>query len=42
MAKDVDATLREVVSVQGGLDADESAAYVKRLSTDRRYARDVY
>ncbi len=42
MAKDVDAALREVVSVQGGLDAEESAAYVKRLSTDRRYARDVY
>lgn len=42
MAKDVDATLREVVAVHGGLDADDASAYVKRLTTDRRYARDVY
>ncbi|AEE45393.1 bifunctional nitrate reductase/sulfite reductase flavoprotein subunit alpha [Cellulomonas fimi] len=42
MAKDVDATLREVVAVHGGLDADGASAYVKRLTTDRRYARDVY
>lgn len=42
MAKDVDATLREVVAVHGGLDADDAAAYVKRLSSERRYARDVY
>lgn len=42
MAKDVDAALREVVAVHGGLDADDAAAYVKRLSAERRYARDVY
>ncbi|NKY41309.1 diflavin oxidoreductase, partial [Cellulomonas septica] len=42
MAKDVDTALREVVSVHGGLDADDAAAYVKRLSSERRYARDVY
>jgi sulfite reductase (NADPH) flavoprotein alpha-component len=42
MAKDVDATLREVVAVHGGL-ADEAAhAYVDGLARSRRYLRDVY
>jgi len=42
MAPDVDAALRDVVARHGGLDASDAAAYVKRLSADRRYARDVY
>jgi sulfite reductase (NADPH) flavoprotein alpha-component len=42
MAKDVDAALREIAAVHGGL-ADEAAhAYVDALARTRRYARDVY
>jgi NADPH-dependent sulfite reductase flavoprotein alpha-component len=39
MAKDVDAALREVIAVHGGVDAD---AYVEALSKAKRYRRDVY
>ncbi|MCC2323036.1 bifunctional nitrate reductase/sulfite reductase flavoprotein subunit alpha [Cellulomonas xiejunii] len=42
MAPDVDAALRDVVQRHGGLDASATAAYVKRLTAERRYARDVY
>lgn len=42
MAPDVDAALRDVVARHGGLGSDEAAAYVKRLTAERRYARDVY
>ncbi|MFJ9869298.1 molybdopterin-dependent oxidoreductase [Streptomyces sp. NPDC101165] len=42
MAKDVDQALREIATVHGGLDEAEAAAYVKQLTTDKRYVRDVY
>lgn len=42
MAKDVDAALKQVVAEQGGKSADEAAAYVARLASDKRYLRDVY
>jgi len=42
MAKDVDTALRDVVTTHGGLPADQAAAYVKRMTTEGRYARDVY
>ncbi|WP_238889246.1 bifunctional nitrate reductase/sulfite reductase flavoprotein subunit alpha [Achromobacter insuavis] len=42
MAKDVDAMLRQVVAEHGGLDADAAAAYVARMTADKRYVRDVY
>ncbi|KUJ68555.1 reductase [Streptomyces albus subsp. albus] len=42
MAKDVDLALREIVTVHGGLDEAEAAAYVKQLAADKRYVRDVY
>jgi sulfite reductase (NADPH) flavoprotein alpha-component len=42
MAKDVDRTLREIVSTHGGLDQEATAAWVKQLAADRRYLRDVY
>ncbi|QTD96565.1 bifunctional nitrate reductase/sulfite reductase flavoprotein subunit alpha [Streptomyces cyanogenus] len=42
MAKDVDEALRDIVALHGGMDTDEAAAYVRRLSTDKRYVRDVY
>ncbi|WP_426404459.1 molybdopterin-dependent oxidoreductase [Streptomyces sp. R-07] len=42
MAKDVDRALRDVVAAHGGMEADEAAAYVRRLAADKRYVRDVY
>jgi len=42
MAKDVDAALREIVATHGHLPPEAAAAYVKHLSTTRRYVRDVY
>lgn len=42
MARDVDATLRQVVAEHGGMDADAATAYVARMTADRRYVRDVY
>jgi sulfite reductase alpha subunit-like flavoprotein len=42
MAKDVDRTLRDIAVLHGGLTPDAADAYVKKLITDRRYARDVY
>lgn len=42
MAKDVDQALRDIAAVHGGMDEDEADAYVRRLSADKRYVRDVY
>ncbi|GGU96112.1 bifunctional reductase [Streptomyces albospinus] len=42
MAKDVDKALTEAVATHGGMDHDEATAYVRRLSADKRYVRDVY
>jgi len=42
MAKDVDAALRQVVKLQGGLNAEQANAYVEKLKADKRYRRDVY
>ncbi|GAA1407962.1 bifunctional nitrate reductase/sulfite reductase flavoprotein subunit alpha [Catellatospora coxensis] len=42
MAKDVDAALREIAEQHGRLDPAAATAYVKQLSADRRYLRDVY
>jgi NADPH-dependent sulfite reductase flavoprotein alpha-component len=42
MARDVDSALRDVVRQRGQLDAERAEAYVKQLSADRRYVRDVY
>jgi sulfite reductase (NADPH) flavoprotein alpha-component len=42
MAKDVDHTLRHIVAAHGGMSEDRASAYVKQLTTDKRYARDVY
>ncbi|MFB9375829.1 molybdopterin-dependent oxidoreductase [Kineococcus gynurae] len=42
MAKDVDAALREVVARHGHRSDDEAAEYVKQLSREKRYSRDVY
>jgi sulfite reductase alpha subunit-like flavoprotein len=42
MAKDVDLALREIVAAHGHLDDGAAAAYVKQLSAEKRYLRDVY
>ncbi len=42
MAKDVDATLHEVIQQHGLLSAESAAAYVTKLKKTKRYQRDVY
>lgn len=42
MAKDVDATLHEIVARCGGMDAASAHAYVNELIKNHRYVRDVY
>ncbi len=42
MAKDVDATLHDIVARGGGMDADAAHAYVNDLIKTHRYVRDVY
>jgi len=42
MAADVDRTLREIVATHGRLDPEAADDYVRRLTADRRYLRDVY
>lgn len=42
MAKDVDAALIAAVEKAGGKSAEEAAAYVAKLKTEKRYQRDVY
>lgn len=42
MAADVDRALRDVVAAHGGMDRDEATAFVRRLTAERRYVRDVY
>jgi sulfite reductase (NADPH) flavoprotein alpha-component len=42
MAKDVDATLRNIVQEHGGKSVDQANEYVEKLKTEKRYKRDVY
>jgi sulfite reductase (NADPH) flavoprotein alpha-component len=42
MAKDVDRALCEIAAEHGHLDPDAAQAYVRSLSADKRYHRDVY
>lgn len=42
MAHDVDAALHAIIEKEGGLSAEEAAAYVERLKAEKRYRRDVY
>ncbi|MFJ9517875.1 molybdopterin-dependent oxidoreductase [Kitasatospora sp. NPDC101801] len=42
MAKDVDLALREIVATHGGMDEEAAGAYVRLLTNDQRYLRDVY
>ena len=42
MAKDVDAALKDIVAVHGGMDADAAHEFVSGLAREKRYVRDVY
>jgi sulfite reductase (NADPH) flavoprotein alpha-component len=42
MAKEVDCAIHQVVAQHGNLDLDATKAYVRELSTTKRYQRDVY
>ncbi len=42
MAKDVDQALCDIAAEHGNLDPDTAKAYVRSLSADKRYHRDVY
>ena len=42
MARDVHATLRDIVVEHGGQSAEDAEAYLAQLAQQRRYARDVY
>jgi sulfite reductase (NADPH) flavoprotein alpha-component len=42
MAKDVDATLRNIVQKQGGKSVEQANEYVEKLKNEKRYKRDVY
>jgi sulfite reductase (NADPH) flavoprotein alpha-component len=42
MAKDVDATLRQIVEKEGGMDGEKANEYIEKMKTEKRYKRDVY
>lgn len=42
MAKDVEATLLEIISEQGKLSAEQAEQYLKDLRSNKRYQKDVY
>lgn len=42
MAKDVDATLHQIVQTFGGFDEQGTKDYIKKLKAEKRYLRDVY
>lgn len=42
MATDVERALVDIAQQQGGMTADEAKAFVKQMSADGRYVRDVY
>lgn len=42
MAKDVDAALHDIISVQGKMTPEDAAAFVRQLKKEKRYQRDVY
>ena len=42
MAKDVDATLHEIIEQEGRMTSEEAKLYMKQLRADKRYLRDIY
>jgi sulfite reductase (NADPH) flavoprotein alpha-component len=42
MAPDVNEALLDIISQQGGKTRDEASDYLRQLTRDKRYQRDVY
>jgi sulfite reductase (NADPH) flavoprotein alpha-component len=42
MAKDVDDALRDIIRTHVGLSAEATDKYVQKMSSDKRYGKDVY
>ncbi|PHM73331.1 NADPH-dependent assimilatory sulfite reductase flavoprotein subunit [Xenorhabdus kozodoii] len=42
MAKDVEHALLDIISLQGGMDAEQADEFLSELRLERRYQRDVY
>ncbi len=42
MARDVDRTLRSIISGEAGMQEDAALEYLENLKSDRRYQRDIY
>lgn len=42
MAPDVNEALLDIISQQGGKNRDEASDYLRQLTRDKRYQRDVY
>ena len=42
MAKDVEATLLDIIATQGKLSEEQATAYLKDLRNAKRYQKDVY
>jgi sulfite reductase (NADPH) flavoprotein alpha-component len=42
MAKDVDLALHDIIAIQGAMEHDQAAEYIKQMKKDKRYQRDVY
>ncbi|MCE1718533.1 NADPH-dependent assimilatory sulfite reductase flavoprotein subunit, partial [Enterobacter hormaechei] len=42
MAKDVEQALLDIISQQGGMDAEQADEFLSELRLERRYQRDVY
>ena len=42
MAKDVEATLLQIIEQEGVLSKEDAKAYFKKLKADKRYLTDVY
>lgn len=42
MAKDVEATLQEIIRIHGKKDESDARAFIKKLRIEKRYLRDVY
>ncbi len=42
MAADVDVALRDIITSQSGMSDDDAVAYLKAMTKQRRYVRDVY
>jgi sulfite reductase (NADPH) flavoprotein alpha-component len=42
MAADVERALLHIITQEGGMSEDEGKAYLKTMTSEKRYVRDVY